>query len=85
MQSIIKPDQAPYRAGKYVRQPSGYYAFIPKPLPHEPPVKMGNELLDLLSKADRSLGRLDGAASGLLPKTQHPEMMRLRKAWNMCL
>lgn len=20
-----------------------------------------------------------------IPKTQHPEMMRLRKAWNMCL
>ncbi len=55
-------DQAPStRAGRYVRQPSGYRAFIPKALPPKPAVHFTNELQLLLSKADRALGRLDGS------------------------
>ena len=55
-------DQAPStRAGRYVRQPSGYRAFIPEALPPEPPVQITNELQQLLSEADRTLGRLDGS------------------------
>jgi Fic family protein len=48
------------RSGRYIRQPAGYRAFIPAPLPPEPPVMMAN-LQELLSRADRALGRLDGS------------------------
>jgi len=43
-----------------VTQPSGYRAFIPAPLPPDPPLALDGELLALLSHADISLGRLDG-------------------------
>lgn len=49
------------RAGRYVRQPTGYRAFIPKPLPPNPPVEVSGSLQTLLSQADFALGRLDGA------------------------
>jgi Fic family protein len=54
-----------YRAGRYVSQPQGYRAFIPKPLPPDPHLKFDAELTRLLSDADRALGRLDGVASVL--------------------
>jgi len=53
------------RAGRYVQQPAGYRAFIPAPLPPEPPVHVAGELLALLSRADQALGRLDGVAQTL--------------------
>ena len=53
------------RSGVYVKQPSGYSAFIPAPLPPNPPVVMDAELTRLLSDADRALGRLDGIGSVL--------------------
>ena len=53
------------RAGVYIKQPSGYSAFIPKPLPPEPPLQFDSELIKLLSDADRELGRLDGATEVL--------------------
>lgn len=53
------------RAGRFVQQPSGYRAFIPTPLPPNPPLQFNPELLQLLSEADRALGRLDGVASVL--------------------
>ena len=53
------------RAGKYVKLPAGYKAFIPAPLPPEPPLDINPKLLDLLSQADRALGRLDGTAENL--------------------
>lgn len=53
------------RAGQHVKQPTGYSAFIPSPLPPDPPVQMDDELTRLLSDADRALGRLDGVASVL--------------------
>ncbi len=49
----------PNRAGNYQRQPAGYRAFIPAPLP--PPIQMGGDLQAHLSDADRALGRLDGS------------------------
>ncbi|MBM4341033.1 MAG: Fic family protein, partial [Deltaproteobacteria bacterium] len=49
------------RAGRYVQQPTGYRAFIPAPLPPDPPVKVESKLHDRLSAADYALGRLDGA------------------------
>jgi Fic family protein len=51
----------PNRAGVYVSQPTGYRAFIPKPLPPDPAVEISGELQVLLSQADRMLGRLDGS------------------------
>jgi len=56
----------PVRAGRYVQQTSGYRAFLPAPLPPDPPVIYEGELQTLLSNADRDLARLDAIAS-LLP------------------
>lgn len=53
------------RAGAYQLQPTGYRAFIPMPLPPDPPVAMDEEMQSLLSKADRTLGRLDGSIQTL--------------------
>lgn len=51
------------RAGQYRKQPQDYEAFIPKDLPpSDPPIDIDEEMSELLSRADRSLGRLDGAA-----------------------
>ena len=49
------------RAGRYIRQPTGYRAFIPAPLPPDPPLDLTGTLRDKLSAADYALGRLDGA------------------------
>lgn len=49
------------RAGTFQSQPNGYQAFIPAPLPPDPPVEMDDEMQALLSRADTALGRLDGA------------------------
>lgn len=54
------------RAGEYIKQPSGYLAFIPKPLPPQPLIQFDNELIKLIAEANRELGRLDGAAE-ILP------------------
>jgi len=55
----------PHRAGRYVRQPSGYRAFLPAALPPDPPLCLEGELQSLLSRADRALGRLDGSVQTL--------------------
>src|SRR5712692_8585876 len=48
------------RAGRYIRQPGGFRAFVPEPLPPSPPIYVGSTLLQVLSRADQALGRLDG-------------------------
>jgi Fic family protein len=48
------------RAGTFARQPQGYEAFIPEPLPPDPAVEVDAEMLGVLSAADQALGRLDG-------------------------
>jgi len=53
------------RAGQYIYQPEGYRAFIPAPLPPDPPVAIAGELQILLSEADRALGYLDGSIQTL--------------------
>ena len=62
----------PFRrnSGAYVSQPTGYKAFIPAPLPPDPPIVMGDEINVALSRADRALGRLDGSIETL----PHPEL-----------
>lgn len=52
------------RAGGYVNQLAGYRSFVPSPLPPTPPVDM-TDLWNVLSLADRALGRLDGASESL--------------------
>lgn len=54
------------RSGTYVQQLQGYRAFIPAPLPPDPPIRMDAEMTRVLSDADRALGRLDGIAT-ILP------------------
>ncbi len=58
------------RAGRYVAQPTRYRAFIPAPLPPDPPIQISDELQVLLSQADRALGRLDGSIQTL----PHPDL-----------
>jgi Fic family protein len=53
------------RAGTYIWQPTGYQAFIPNPLPPDPPVFLNGEMQALLSQADLALGRLDGSIQTL--------------------
>lgn len=48
-----------------MNQPSGYKAFVPFNLPPNPPIDMDDEMLTLLSKADRAMGRLDGSVEAL--------------------
>jgi len=48
------------RAGHYVRQPAGYRAFVPASLPPDPPIRVDDPMLGLLSRADQAVGRLDG-------------------------
>jgi Fic family protein len=45
---------------------ANYDAFVPRPLPPEPPVQWDLEMIRRLSEADQALGRLDGAARNLL-------------------
>jgi Fic family protein len=66
------------RAGTYQRQPTGYRAFIPAPLPPQPAVKLTGDLQRLLSQADLALGRLDGSIQ-TLPNPDLFVLMYVRK------
>jgi Fic family protein len=66
------------RAGKTVPQASGYLAYLPAALPPNPPVALDSEAIDLLSRADQALGKLDGIAS-LLPNPDLFVGMYVRK------
>lgn len=67
------------RAGEYRRQPAGHRAFLPAPLPPDPPVRYDLEgLTRLLSEADVALGRLDGSIA-TLPNPDLFVMMYVRK------
>src|SRR6185436_5274785 len=65
------------RAGHYVKQPEGFKAFIPEPLPPNPQLNIDQEMTTLLSEAERALGRLDGIAV-LLPNPDHFVAMYVR-------
>ncbi len=66
------------RAGRYILQPSGYKAFLPNPLPPDPPVGMTPKLIQALSKAELALGRLDGSTE-VLPNPDLFVLMYVRK------
>ena len=67
------------RSGHYEPQASGYRAFVPSPLPPDPPVLFSPELMRLLSEADRKLGRLDGVTQ-VLPDPDLFVSMYVKKA-----
>jgi len=76
--TITAPKAHVGRSGRYIRQPTGYSAFSPSPLPPDPPVEIDEKLLKLLSDADRALGRLDGSIQ-TLPATDLFVAMYVRK------
>lgn len=65
------------RAGRYVRQISGYSAFIPASLPPQS-LRLEGKLSELLSQSDRALGRLDGSIQ-TLPNPELFVLMYVRK------
>src|ERR1700688_2231196 len=70
--------QTSTRAGRYIKQPTGYHAFIPSELPPNPRIKFDDAFLELLSRADRAIGRLDGCAE-MLPNSELFVYMYIRK------
>lgn len=60
----MNKDFSKNRAGNYIHQPQGR-AFIPAPLPPDPPVQFDDALIMLLSRASLALGRLDGSTQNL--------------------
>lgn len=66
------------RAGSYIRQPTGYRAFIPASLPPVPPININPEMQRLLSESDAALGRLDGSIQ-TLPNPDMFMFMYIRK------
>ena len=54
----------PSRAGRFARQ-YGYEAFLPAALPPDPPLRLDDELLRLISDASLAVGRLDGIAENV--------------------
>ena len=56
------------RAGRWLKEGTKdepYLLFIPHPLPPKPSVRYDNKLQDLLERANRALGRLDGISAFL--------------------
>jgi Fic family protein len=53
------------RAGRMITQPEGYRAFIPAPLPPDPPLAFDAQLATVLGRAGTALGRLDGVSATL--------------------
>ncbi len=53
-------------------------AFVPHPLPPDPPLQLTMDDYDLMEKANRALGRLDGLAN-LLPETSLFIYLYIRK------
>lgn len=70
MQNNDEKPRMANRAGCYVKQPTGYRAFIPCVLPPEPPPVISGSLQVSLSHADRALGRLAGSIQTL----PHPDL-----------
>jgi len=67
------------RAGRFVSQPTGFKAFIPELFTSEKfKIKRDDELISLLSEADRSLARLDGITQ-ILPDLDFFIFMYVKK------
>ena len=69
------------RKGRWAKSTAGgeiVKAFLPPPLPPKPPIKLSHSDLDLMERANRALGRLDGLAT-LLPDISLFVYMYVRK------
>lgn len=66
------------REGFFMNASSGYKAFVPAPLPPEPPIQYDEDIQSLLSQADRKLGRLDGITQ-ILPNPELFVAMYVKK------
>src|ERR1700678_1088247 len=62
---MTTPQPGSARAGRLIRQPEGYGAFIPAPLPPEPPLAFDAQLATVLARARTDRGRLDGVSATL--------------------
>lgn len=74
----MERNKATSRAGRYIAQADSYRAFIPAPLPPDPPIQITGVLQSLLSQADLALGRLDGSIQ-TLPYPDLFVLMYIRK------
>ena len=72
------PSPSAGRAGIYRQLHQGYRAFIPAPLPPDPPVRIDGDLQTLLLRADLALGRLAGSIE-TLPNPNLFVLMYVRK------
>ncbi|MBE5857970.1 MAG: Fic family protein [Lachnospiraceae bacterium] len=66
------------RTGNIIQQPTRYDAFIPNDLPPNPAIHIDDEMQELLSLADRKLGRLDGITE-ILPNPELFVAMYVKK------
>lgn len=57
------------RAGRLIEQPAAYEAFVPAPLPPQPPIDLSGKVMVLLSEASLALGRLDGVRASFRIRT----------------
>jgi Fic family protein len=62
---VNTPQLGSPRAGRMIRQREGYRAYIPAPLPPDPPLSFDAQLATVLGRAGTALGRLDGVAATL--------------------
>ena len=67
-----------HRTGYVAHQITGYDAFIPNDLPPDPMIVVDDEMQELLSLADRKLGRLDGITE-VLPNPELFVAMYVKK------
>ena len=61
------------KAGEYITQTvagEGHQAFVPAPLPPDPPLALDTKLLQHMDQANRALGQLDGI-SQVWPNSSH--------------
>jgi Fic family protein len=66
------------RSGLYIQQPNGYKAFKPSPLPPSPILEIDQQMLELNSKADQAMGRLDSLGD-FIPNAELFVFMYVRK------
>jgi len=66
------------RSGKQITQPTGYKAFIPNPLPPNPPIQIEGEIQHLLTNANIAIGKMD-TMGYLAPNLEHIIAMYVRK------
>lgn len=58
------------RSGTQINQPTGYKAFIPNPLPPNPPIRIEGEIQHLLTNANIAIGKMD-TMGYLAPNLEH--------------